>query len=189
MPHEGNYDLTNLVTPLNVGEFKRLLLQTGYNHRETAYLIDGFTYGFDLQYKGTYKRQDTSKKLPIREGVRSEKELWGKMIKEIQAKRFAGPFNNIPFEYYVQSPVGLVPKANGQTRLIFHLSYDFKEGKSINHHIPAELCTVKYCDLDHALLQCLNLLKDDPTQKIYFGICDIKSAFRLVPLKNGVGAY
>ena len=85
----------------------------------------------------------------------------------------------------MQSPIGLVPKANRETRLIFHLSYDFPgraEPKSINSFIPKKLCMVKYRDLDHAILQCLDMLKENPNMDIFYGICDLKSAFRMVPL-------
>ena len=83
-------------------------------------------------------------------------------MKEVSLERYAGPYKHIPFKYYVQSPIGLVPKANNQTRLIFHLSYDFnKNDKSINYHIPKELCTVCYRDLDHAIQQCIQLLDRD----------------------------
>ena len=50
-------------------------------------------------------------------------------MKEIKERRYAGPFmkENFPFVNYIQSPIGLVPKAGNKTRLIFHLSYDFGE--------------------------------------------------------------
>ena len=48
-------------------------------------------------------------------------------MKEVEAKRVAGLYDKIPFENYIQSPVGLVPKAGGKTRMIFHLSYNFSE--------------------------------------------------------------
>ena len=70
-------------------------------------------------------------------------DLWDKMIKEVKLHRLAGPFEKIPYEdSYVQSPVGFVDKSNGRTHLIFHLSYDFQEHKSINYHTPTEMCTV-----------------------------------------------
>ena len=48
-------------------------------------------------------------------------------MKEVQVGRFAGPsdLDNLPFDSFIQSPVGLVPKAGNKTRLIFHLSFDF----------------------------------------------------------------
>ena len=81
--------------------------------------------------------------------------------------------------------MGLVPKAGEQTRLIFHLSYDFKSGrKSINHHIPHSKCTVKYRDLDYAVRQCLDLLSktNSGNQEIWFGVSDLKSTFRVIAL-------
>ena len=104
-------------------------------------------------------------------------------MKEVRLGIFAGPFDSIPYDSFVQSPVGLVPKSGGQTRLIFHLSYKFKGGgKSINECIPKEKCTVKYKDLDHAMQHCVRLLKQFPDATIWLGITDLKSAFRLVPL-------
>ena len=81
-------------------------------------------------------------------------------MKEVKEKRYAGPFKTSPFESFMQSPIGLVPKLNGQTRLIFHLSYDFPSGgKSFNFHTPDDLGTVKYRDLDHAVKNCTKLIE------------------------------
>ena len=109
---------------------------------------------------------------------------------DCKKKRFAGPFKEIPFNKFIQSPVGLVPKDGGkQTRLIFHLSYDFKESglKSVNHYIPDEICSVKYKDLDQAVLNCLKLLWNAaPGAPLWFGKSDLKSAFRILGLKKSV---
>ena len=81
-------------------------------------------------------------------------------MKEVKSKRVAGPFDKIPFENYIQSPIALVPKAGNKTRLIFHLLYNFgktNEEKSINFHTPREKCTVQYCDLDHAVRNYLQV--------------------------------
>ena len=107
-------------------------------------------------------------------------------MKEVGHSRYAGPFRfeDIPFQNFIQSPIGLVPKAGNQTRLIFHLSYDFKNGNSsLNYHTPKELCSVKYKDLDYALDLCLRLLKKHGKNAIiFFGKTDQKSAFRLIPV-------
>ena len=94
--------------------------------------------------------------------------LWNKLIKEVRLKRVAGPFDKVPFKNFIQSPIGLVPKAgnSGQTRLIFHLSYDFgteKEQKSLNYHTPKEECSVRYNDLDDAIAKCLEVKKEGQT--------------------------
>ena len=108
--------------------------------------------------------------------------MWDKVMKEVREKRYAGPFEKPPFKHFMQSPIGLVPKSNGQTRLIFHLSYDFESGgKSFNYHTPEELGSVKYKDLDHAVKNCIRLIRLIPNCLIWGGITDLKSAFRIVP--------
>ena len=75
-------------------------------------------------------------------------------MKEVELGRYAGPFNFIPYTEYIQSPIGLVPKAGNKTRLIFHLSYDFGpelHHKIVNFFMPDEFCSVKYKDLDYAV--------------------------------------
>ena len=54
-----------------------------------------------------------------------------KLIKEVALGRVAGPFSTAPFPSLRVSPVDLVPKKDGDFRLIHHLSqYD-----SVNYHI------------------------------------------------------
>ena len=182
--------MSNINTPVKVQELRRLLYESNYDIRETTYLVNGFSDGFDLGYEGPERRQDRSSNIPFRNGIASHAELWSKMVKEVDAGPFVGPFDQIPYEYFVQSLIRLVPKANGQTRLIFHLSYNFKgTHTSINSFIPTHKCTVKYRDLDHALLQCLELIGLDKDSCIYFGICDLKSAFCMAPFKEKCWKY
>ena len=85
--------------------------------------------------------------------------------------------------------MGLVPKSNGDTRLIFHLSFDFGspdqiDKKSYNYHTPDHYCKVKYRDLDAAVRQSLEILaQQEDTTIIYYSKADLRSAFRLVPGK------
>ena len=110
--------------------------------------------------------------------------MWNKIIKEVNLGRYAGPFEHIPYKNFIQLPVGLVPKAGGQTRLIFHLSYDFEESgnKSVNYYTLDHLCSVTYKDLDYAVREVLRILEliGDPNCPIWFGKSDIKSAFRIL---------
>ena len=81
-------------------------------------------------------------------------------MKEVELGRYAGPFEKPPFEHYVQSPIGLVPKDKGlKTRLIFHLSYP-KQGESVNSGIPKEKCRVKYPDFEEAVRLCIREGRD-----------------------------
>ena len=105
-------------------------------------------------------------------------------MKEVKERRFAGLYRRVPYEYFVQSPIGLVPKDNGRkTRLIFHLSYDFKSSglASVNAHIPAEKCSVKYSDVDAVIHG--SFVWHGGTGKVFYSKTDVTSAFRLVPLR------
>ena len=181
---ESNFDLENIITPVNPEVFERMLIETNYDESETRFVINGFKKGFDLHYEGPTKRCSESRNIPFTVGNRIE--LWNKLMKEVKNKRVAGPFNDVPFQHYIQSPIGLVPKAGGdQTRLIFHLSYQFEDGLgSVNAHTPPDLCSVKYNDLDHAVRSILLLTKNDrgDTEVIYLSKGDLKSAFRVLPL-------
>ena len=65
--------------------------------------------------------------------------------------------------------------------------YNFGESEeSLNHYTPADPCSVKYKDLDHAINACIKLLNlHGWGNTLYFSKTDIKSAFRLVPILVG----
>ena len=123
-----NPDLENIVTPFNVDLFEDLLKASQYDQTETEFLVKGFHEGFDIGYQGPTIRQSTSKNIPFTIGDKHD--MWSKVMKEVKEGCYAGPFNEIPFDNYIQSPIGLVPKAGNKTRLIFHLSYDFDKTKN-----------------------------------------------------------
>ena len=140
--------------------------------------MKGFREGFPIGYEGDRDGQLTARNLPLKFG--DLQDAWNKVVKEVKLKRFAGPFETIPFDSYIQKPIGLVSKhkelpssdassmtsvtptsANNEpnkieeTRLIFHLSYPKKGTTSVNYNTPKHLCTVKYKDLDHAVKNVL----------------------------------
>ena len=148
-----NYDVTSIQTPIKVDKLVSMLQDYNYVPKEVEFLKDGFTNGFDIGYSGNTNRKSTSDNIPLRVG--SKTELWNKLMNEVKLKRVAEPYKkeHIPFDNYIQLPIGLVPKAGktNKTRLIFHLSYDISEDeKSFNFNTPKEICSVKYRDLDHA---------------------------------------
>ena len=131
-----NLNLKDIITPVNVQAFERLLVESNYCKEETSFLLDGFTNGFSIGYNGPTNVKTKSPNLKFRE-VGDPTTLWNKVMKEVKAKRYAGPFEEIPFENYIQSPIGLVPKDGGRdTRLIFHLSYPRGKGTSVNANTP-----------------------------------------------------
>ena len=117
-----NYDTSSIVMPVRTDVLDRLLKEANYNSKKREYLVQGFQNGFLIGYKGKTRVRQTAPNLKFNVG--DEIDLWNKVMKEVQLKRYVGPFGSIPFRYYIQSPIGLVPKDGGQdTRLIFHLSY------------------------------------------------------------------
>ena len=176
-----NFNLTEIVTPINPDKFKQLLVETGYNRSKTKEIITGFREGFPLGYQDMKTGiQQRAPNLKLRVG--NEVELWNRVMKEVQLKRYAGPFAKVPFENFIQSPIGLVPKDSGKnTRLIFHLSFP-RDGQSVNSETPREWCSVKYPEFDDAI-KCI--LKEqqlvDEDEPIVVANTDLTSVFHFVP--------
>ena len=164
--------MDNLVTPVKADVLEHLLNKTGYDKEKTKFLVDGFKHGFDLGYRGPEQVQLLAPNLKFVIG--NKLELWNKVMKEVELGRYAGPFRSIPFDNYIQSPIGLVPKDGGtKTRLIFHLSYPKDGDTSINANTPKEISTVEYPKLEQAVLLCLRAGKGCSAGK-----SDLSAAFR-----------
>ena len=184
MNYEENFDLKNVHTQVNPQKLCELLTLSGYDATEVKFLYEGFTKGFSIGYLGPTMRQSTSNNIPFIVGDATD--MWNKIMKEVKYRRVAGPFDHIPYKNFIQSPIGLVPKSGGKTRLIFHLSYNFsdeEDGKSLNYHTPKEACTVSYNDLDVAVEYCLRLSREMfGNSPIFLAKSDMVSAFRMLPL-------
>ena len=167
--------MENVVSPVDFAELKELLELSGYDQDKTQFLVNGFQNGFSIGYEGPKEVKITSPNLKITVG--SKLDLWNKVMAEVKEGRYAGPYSTTPFEHFIQSPIGLVPKDKGtKTRLIFHLSYPrLKTGpqKSVNGNTPKEKCTVKYKDIEHAIRLCIELGK-----ACKLGKSDMSHAFR-----------
>ena len=149
---------------------------------------------FDIQYTGPKETHKMSRNLPFNVG--SPLILWNKIMEEVRVKRNAGPFNEVSFSNFIQSPVGLVPKQQSQkcgaesaasaadpakaTRLIFHLSYPTLD--SVNYHTPKEACGVKYKGLDHTIKFCMK-----QGRGTFMAKSDMKAAFRNFQLGEKIG--
>ena len=178
-----NFDLDNIVTLVNTDVFVALLEAAGYEAGKIDFIRDGFRNGFDLGYQGPEDVQAAAPILPFRVGTQAD--LWNKVMDEVKVGRYAGPYRQIPFEHYIQSPIGLVPKDGGRkTRLIFHLSFPRTGVTSVNHNTPSELCSVKYLDLDDAITMCLKA-----GQGCHIAKSDLISAFRILGIKKKFWKY
>ena len=170
-----NVDLATVISPVNVSRLQQLLLETRYNQQEINFLVEGFTHGFDLGYRGPEKVKRKAPNLKLRVG--NQTILWNKVMKEVKNGRYAGPFKEIPFDYYIQSPIGLVPKDSDDTRLIFHLSY-LRNGSSVNSETPKHMCSVRYPSFNDAIGRCMEEIQQFAAQELYVGKSDMRSAFR-----------
>ena len=158
---------------MDVNRLEELLIESQYDKDKTAFLIEGFKQGFDIGYRGPENVQIKSPNLKFRE-VGNENMLWNKVMKEVKLKRYAGPFKDIPFDNYIQSPIGLVPKDGGKDcHLIFHLSYPRGFGRSVNENTSREDATVQYPNFNLAVQLCIKA-----GVGCRLGSSDMRAAFR-----------
>ena len=173
VPWFENFDLHNNITPVDSKALEYLLSISKYDVEKTDFLVKGFKSGFDLGYRGPTNVRITSPNLKLTVG--SLTELWSKVMQEVKIGRYAGPFGSVPFNFYIQSPIGLVPKDGGKkTRLIFHLSYPRGDANiSVNSNTPEELSKVAYKDFKFAIKLCIRAGRGCAAAK-----SDLSSAFR-----------
>ena len=89
------------MTPVDVDKLESLLIQSQYNPQEIKFLCEGFRNGFKLGYEGPSNIKQYAPNLKL--WVGSKLELWNKVMKEVKAKRYAGPFaEKPPFENFIQ---------------------------------------------------------------------------------------
>ena len=122
-----NFELEEVVTPIDAKRLEHYLKDSKYDEDESKFLIQGFTTGFPIGYQGPTVRSSSAQNIPFTPGVGDKIEMWNKIMNEVSEGRVAGPYkgDQPPYQNFIQSPIGLVPKSGGKTRLIFHLSHDF----------------------------------------------------------------
>lgn len=161
----------SISTPIRIYSLTHYL--QNYESELANFLIQGFTFGFKIPYKGP-RQFRLSKNLSSIEG--KEHILQQRIDQELKHQRIAGPFCKPPFPNIQISPLGLVPKKSpGEFRLIHHLS--FPEKASINHHIPKEFCTVQYQSIHNAIEIIKQVGKGALLAKI-----DIENAYKQIPI-------
>ena len=164
-----------LPTPIKLAVLRRWLAGYG-NAVDKVILIEGFSEGFSLGYTGPQVCRDSEY---LRSALAQPNIVHGKLAKEIQAGRIAGPFASRPLQQLQCSPIGIVPKKEpGSFRLIHHLS--FPHGGAINDFIDKEQCKVKYASFDVAVQLVVQSGKC-----AWLAKSDIKSAFHLLPVSPG----
>ena len=90
----------------------------------------------------------------------------------------AGPFDTPPFQNFLISPIGLVPKKNSDKfRTIFHLSYPKSGSTSINSSISKQDFSLQCVTIDDAIK---GIKRFGPGS--FLAKTDVESAFRLIPV-------
>lgn len=185
--------MENIFTRIDADALEKMLKASSYPRDKTQYLVEGFKNGFSLKFEGNRQGKHEAGNLKLRIG--SEEILWNKVMKEVAAKRYTGPWAHLPLDYWYCNPIGLVPKGENKDqyvegtraaseidpsncRLIFHLSYEFPEVGSVNGGTPSQECTVEYQGIDDAVKKAMQF--DSP----YLSKTDGVSAFSHLPVRK-----
>jgi hypothetical protein len=164
-------DLGQITTPVNSDALRRWL--SSYDPAITKYLLDGFKYGFYVQFQGPPLTNNPKNHNSLLNMISQAKAM---ISKELKLGRIAGPFSTPPFPDFVISPLGLVPKKeSGKFRMIHDLSNPF--GRSVNTFIEPTDAAVSYETLDTVIHFVQVNGKGALMAKV-----DIEEAFRIIPI-------
>ena len=161
-------------SPINI-EVLRHMLMNYPDYDNAQILLNGFQYGFPIHYTGPRTSVDCKN---LKSVYQYPDVAFQKLQSEIDLGRIVGPFSFRPISNLRCSPIGVVPKKTGGFRLITHLSHPL--GYGINSYIDPFYSTVQYSPFDNAVSIVQRLGKN-----ALCGKCDVKSAFRLLPMYPG----
>ena len=159
------------MSPVNPQVLDRLL--EGYDVSIRNYLVTGFREGFVIDYEGPLLRPSLKNHPSFIKNIEIGRD---KILQEVMKGRVLGPFKTPPFNNFVTSPLGLVPKKEpGEYRMIHDLSYP--RSNSVNAYIPRSASAVQYETLDQAIQLVVEAGKNALIAKT-----DIENAYRIVPV-------
>ena len=171
--NKGIYYQASQDWPCTINPYRLQVFLEGYEVKHKLELLDGIRYGFNIHSS-----------LPSRLGcgytnhksaLEDSSKVTAKLMKELELKRIAGPFD-VPPPGLITSPLASVPKKDSQEiRLIHDLS--FPSGNSVNEFIPREHCHVVYELID----DCIDIICE-LGQGCLIAKADIKNAFRILPI-------
>jgi hypothetical protein len=166
--------ITPITTPINHEKLKYHLDAIGYDKNKTAYLVNGFKYGFRLQHQATVSNMSPKNDPSISQYKHIVQQ---KIDIEVNAARLIGPFEHPPFTHFQVSPIKLVEKSTfGKFRLIHNLSWPYDD-TSINSQIPDHSKSVQYSSVTEAI----KLIMQSP-KGVYTRKTDIQDAFKIIPI-------
>ncbi len=179
LPH---YELTTqsipafsqLPTPIRPLPLFQSLSRFSYDPALTNELIEGLIHGFDSGFIGI--PANNLHVANLKSTTSMPDIVTDHIHKELGLGRMSGPFVHPPFESFQVSPIGLCEKkVKGTFRMIIDLS---DTGSAINQCIDDTFAAVSYSTLRDAIKMVIQCGKG-----AYMFKTDIKSAFRLLPLR------
>lgn len=147
----------------------------GFDSEKRLYLVRGFSKGFEIPSTiisdppkfGYTNHLSATQEFEV---------VQRKLDKEALLGRIRGPFSSPPFNDFIVSPLGVVPKKEpGHYRLIHDLS--FPKNNSVNSHIDPSFSTVHYELLDVCVEKVRAL-----GSGCFIAKADLKDAFRIIPI-------
>ena len=138
------------------------------------YILNGFTQGFDIGFRGDFINRNTRPRNNL-SARRCSDLVRAAIERELDRGHTVGPFVSPPFVETHCSPIGSAPKPDGTVRLVLDLSQP--RGDAVNEHISREEFACTYSSFDDAvdIIRQLGV-------GAYMGKIDIKHAFRLCPV-------
>lgn len=106
LTHAEDGSETKLPTPIKVDMLEYFLY--GYDPHLRQKLVQGFTFGFKIN--STICRESRNVSKNHRSAMENTQVVAEKIQKEILKCRFRGPFLRPPFDNFICSPLGLIPK-------------------------------------------------------------------------------
>ncbi len=138
--------------------------------------MDGFENGFRLGYGGVAQNIVGKNSIKALENPHITR---GLIMAEVEAGRIQGPFSSPPFDLMHISPLSIrVKSTKGKYHLLHNLSFPY-DINSVNGAIPQADKMVQYSSIQDAVQHILAL-----GRRCYMAKCDIKSAFRLIPISS-----
>jgi len=131
---------------------------------------DGFRIGFDYAGHKTKKADDNMYSATEHPQVVQEY-----LLRECREHRVVGPLNPAVLPQAQISRFGVIPKKNGQWRLIVDLSSPHPD--SVNDGINRDWCSTSYVKVEDAAREIFQMGRGAKLAKV-----DIKSAYRIVPV-------
>ena len=113
--------LLNLPTPVIVGNTQLMLSDSRYDYELSQDLVEGFSYGFRIPFCGPVDHAYHPRNHPSVLNNSMYMYVQQMIASEYALGRVAGPFICPPFDNFMVSPLGLVPKKEADAFRIIHI--------------------------------------------------------------------